>query len=99
MDGTKRDIAAYETGPSPDFDEFTFGAGELDVSSIGGYPVRQIRIVTAGAGALAIRTVGSGATNRTLTGLAAGENLFPGQITSIRGTGDGTSVTRIRVYK
>lgn len=96
---TRTDINAYESVPAPDFDEFSIGSGEVDVSSIGGYPVRRVVVVSAGSGTLLVRTAGSGSTNRTASALSAGNELDSVQITSIRGTSDGSSVSSIRVYK
>lgn len=101
MAGTTRtETEAYEIGPSPDAAEFLIGAtDEVDVSSIGGYPVRKIEVV-AGTGQLAVRTPRSGTTDRTYTSLAAGSRIEPLQITSIRGTNGGaSSALTIRVYK
>lgn len=98
-DGTKPTVDAHEVGPSPDCIELLIGAtAELDVSAIGGYPVRKVEVV-AGTGSLAVRTAKSGATNRVYTAMAAGSKIEPLQITSIRGTSDGSSALTVRVYK
>lgn len=98
-EGTNPKVGAGEVAPSPDCMEFTPGAvAELDVSAIGGYPVRGIEVVS-GSGTLNIRTAKSGETNRSHT-VAAGTKILPVQITSIRGTSDGTTASiTIRVYK
>lgn len=97
-DGTNPNVEAGQIAPSPDFDEFIVGAGELDVSSIGNYPVRFIEVVS-GTGVLKVWTAKSVTTARTASSLAAGSKIGPTQITSIRGTGDGSSALTIRVYK
>ncbi len=92
------DVPAYGILPAPDVEEFAIGAADVDVSSIGGYPVRIVEIV-AGSGTLKIQTARSGTTYRTLT-VATGDQIVPTQITSIGGTTAGTSgVTTVRVYK
>lgn len=98
-DSTNANVGAGEVAPAPDVMEFTpGGVTELDVSAIGGYPVRKIQC-TAGAGVLNIRTARSGSTNRAMN-VVVGTEIAPVQITSIRGTSDGTGggIT-IRVYK
>lgn len=92
-------MAAYEVGPSPGTEEFAIGAvAELDVTSIGGYPVRFVQIVS-GTGTLKYKDALTTAGNRTMTAAPGGE-LGPTQITSIRGTSDGTSGgLTVRVYK
>lgn len=96
---TKEKIDAHEVGPSPDCADFAIGAvTALDVSSIGGYPVRKIEVLV-GSGTLNVRTATSGTTNRSLA-VAVGTKIEPLQILSIRGTSDGTSGgLTVRVYK
>lgn len=90
---------SWQDGPSPDFDEFSISTGDVDVSSIGGYPVRDVKVVS-GSGTLKVKTAGSGTSYRTAT-LAVGDTLGdPVQIISIAGTTNGTSgITKIRVFK
>lgn len=87
-----------EVRPGDDFDEFVVGAGDVDVSSIGGYPVRLIEVVS-GNGTLKVKTINSGATLRTASGLVVGSKIGPVGIQAIAGTGDGSSAMTLRVYK
>lgn len=90
---------AFDVQPALGSDEFTIGGGsELDVSRIGGYPVRLFEVVS-GTGTIKYRDGVDQATNRTFTAVAVGNRLGPTQITSIRGTGDGSNAITIRVYK
>src|SRR3954470_10912722 len=94
---TKSTVDAYETCPSPDFDEFTIGSSDVDLTSIGGFPARSVQVVT-GSGTLKVKTAGGGSSWRTAT-LAAGDVLDSVQIVAIAGTGNGTSgITKIRVF-
>jgi hypothetical protein len=98
MDTGTQDVEAYETGPSPGFKEYSISTGVVDVSAIGGYPVRKVQVV-AGTGTLKCRTAKSGDTYVDAT-LSAGESVGPAQITGIGGTTAGTSgITKVRVYK
>ena len=91
-------IPAFGIQPSPDFAEFAIGTDDVDVASIGGYPVRVVEVL-AGTGTLKVATSRSNGAFRDAT-LAAGEALQPSQITNIGGTDSGTSgITSIRVYK
>jgi len=88
-----------QIAPSPDADEFAIGAADVDVSSIGGYPVRRVTIV-AGSGTLKMRLKGSGTTYRTFSVLTAGSDIVPYEIVAIAGTNNGTSgITTIRVSR
>lgn len=89
-----------EIGPSPDAMQYTTGANAIDFTELGGGPIRKLLIVSGGPATLVCRTQGGGATNRTYTLLADKELLEPLQITSIRGTGDGTTnAVVVRAYK
>lgn len=92
-------LKAKGVQPCEGAEEFTLASGEeLDVSVIGGYPVRSIVALAAGTVRYRDAKWEEGQDNRTFTAFA-GEGLFPTQITSIRGTSDGSSAIRIRVYK
>jgi hypothetical protein len=93
---TKTDIDANQVDPGPDGDEFAVGTSPLDVSSIGGYPVRVV--IAVGAGTVKYTTAGSNGTVRTAT-LADREVLGPLQIKSILGSSGGTTAPVLRVIK
>lgn len=97
-------VGDNEVGPSPDSDEFAIGAGDFDVSRIGGYPVRLI-VIAAGSGTLkykCVNTIGNSdaSTWRTASSLVKNDQIGPGRITLIAGTTNGSSPgLTIRVYK
>jgi len=99
-DYAPRDCPGHSTQPAVDVYEYTLGAGTVDLSALGGPPVRSIVIVDAGSGQLLVKTRNSRDTYRTLTGLASGDTLGePLEITVIGGTTAGSNVTKIRVFK
>lgn len=96
---TKIPVDCWEMGASPDGDEYALGAGDVDVTAIGGYPVRRV-IIAVGSGTLRVKTANSGATYRTYSNLIAGDEIGPLQILSIGGTSAGsTSGITVRVFK
>lgn len=83
-----------------DCDEFAIAAGDFDVTSIGGYPVRKV-VIVAGTGTLKYQTkkVVGGVTFRTMS-VAAKNDVLEAEIWNIAGTTNGSSAgLTIRVFK
>lgn len=96
-------VTPESISPAFDVKEFTDFSADLDLMSATHSwtkrPARAITIVTVGAApTLVLQMVNPGAvTNRTLTGLTAGEKLEAIQVRKIIATGT-ADVTKIRVY-
>jgi len=86
--------------PGDDVIEYSSFGADINFVALFGQPVRRIDIVTAGSGAIVLKTRGGQAaaspTNRTLTGLLDGDKIGPVQVLAI--IASGTSVTKVRVY-
>jgi hypothetical protein len=86
-----------EIAPGEDLFEYASFSADIPLTELGGF-CRFIQVVSATNGTLVVRTQLSGATGRTLTGLAAGDVIGPVQIRGILASGT-ANVTRIRCYR